>query len=264
MSGKKDELTERLLKCLDELEECKRDRDNCKSYWIDSLQELSEIEDAFEADEKDKLHGKTILDVGTDCVKPLYIALKYEPSKIIGIDEELVSFASDVEQESKHFTETKIHFHNCSLFCDENLKKIREEEKIKEFDLVLVSKTLHHLRTGECVVKEHNKEHDPRKDEKYCINRFVTEDVFDLLLGLGKRVIVYEYFNPTQEDDDKVRGRGGYFTTMEWKRIFQHLLKKYKVEFFRPVRCSLDKNNFIKVIAKLRQVDYIGFYVETK
>jgi len=50
--------------------------------WIDSLEELSEIEDAFEVDERNKLHGKTILNIGTDCVKPLYIALKFEPDKI--------------------------------------------------------------------------------------------------------------------------------------------------------------------------------------
>jgi len=30
------------------------------------IEELSEIEDAFEVDKRNKLHGKTILDVGTD------------------------------------------------------------------------------------------------------------------------------------------------------------------------------------------------------
>jgi len=263
MCGKKDELTERLLKCLDELEECKREFDDYKSYWIDALQELSEMKDAFEIGKNDKFHEMTILDVGTDCVKPLYIALKYEPSKIIGIDEELVSFASGVEQESKHFTETEIHFYNCSLFCDENLKKILEEEEIEEFDFVLVSKTLHHLRTGECVVKEHNKVHDPRKDEKYCINRFVTEHVFELLLGLGKRVIIYEYFNPTLEDNDKVRGRGGYFTSEEWEQMFKCFIsKKYKVEFLKPIKCRLSEEELKRVSAVLESGELILFYVE--
>jgi len=76
--------------------------------WTDLLEELSKIEDAFEADSENRLHGKTILDVGTDCIKPLYIALKYEPDKIIGIDEDLFySFSSDIEQKSKTFYKNK-------------------------------------------------------------------------------------------------------------------------------------------------------------
>ena len=55
--------------------------------WTDAITELSDIEDAFKTNEKIEMQGKTILDVGTDSVKPLYIALKYKPTKIIGIDE---------------------------------------------------------------------------------------------------------------------------------------------------------------------------------
>jgi len=98
--------------------------------WTDPLEELSEIEDAFEADEKDKLHGKTILDVGTDCVKPLYIALKFEPDKTVGINEDfsLYSFASDIQRKSKLFTNTKVNFYSCSFFDDEQNKILREEK----------------------------------------------------------------------------------------------------------------------------------------
>lgn len=85
MSCNTDDLAERLLKCLEESEYYKADLNT----WTDSLEELSEIEDAFEVDKRNKLRGKTILDVGTDCVKPLYIALKFEPDKIIGISEDL-------------------------------------------------------------------------------------------------------------------------------------------------------------------------------
>jgi hypothetical protein len=148
------ELLERLLKCEEELDNRKDDLQT----WTDSLEELSEIEDAFEASEKDKLHGRTILDVGTDCVKPLYIALKFEPDKIIGISEDLsiYSFESDLKQSAKHFTKTKIGLYTCSLFNYVTLGKILKDEGMdkKKFDFVLVSKTLHHLRTKKCVAKE--------------------------------------------------------------------------------------------------------------
>jgi len=268
MSAKTDEKAEK-EECAEEEkkdeEEEEADWDDW-DIWTDPLEELSEIEDAFEAHEKDKLHGKTILDVGTDCVKPLYIALKFEPDKIVGINEDfsLYSFASDIEQQSKLFTKTRIHFYDCSLFNEENLKKIIREEKIEKFDFVLVSKTLHHLRAGKCIASKRGLEHKCREDEKCCIYKFEEQDIFDRLLRLGNRVIICEYFDPTEEDEDKVRGRGGHFTIKEWEQILRHLSENHQVEFFRPVRCHLEKKEMKNVIAKLRQVDCVCFYVETK
>ena len=260
MSCNTDDLVERLLKCQEESERYKANLDT----WTDSLEELSEIEDAFEVDKRNKLHGKTILDVGTDCVKPLYIALKFEPDKIIGINEDLspYSFASDLEQKSKLLTKTEIHLYNCSLFDDENLKKILRKEKEDKFDFVLTSKTLHHLRTGKCIAEKRDPKHECREDEESCIYKFQEQKIFERLLRLGKRVIVYEYFCPHEEDADKVRGRGGYFAIKEWRQIFSHLSENYRVEFTEPLRCHLDKKELKKVIAKLRQVDCICFYVE--
>ena len=263
MSCKTNDLTERLLRCLEELDGLK---DNLNT-WTDSLEELSEIEDAFRVDKRNKLRGKTILDVGTDCVKPLYIALKFEPDKIIGINEDLstYSFASDLEQKSKLLTKTEIRLYNCSFFDEEALRKILRKERKDKFDFVLVSKTLHHLRTGECIVAEKRDEkHKCLPPEESCIYQFEEKKIFERLLRLGKRVIVYDAFFPQEEDVDKVRGRGGYFTTEEWNRIFSHLLENYRVEFIEPLRCNLGKKELEKVIAKLRQVDCICFYVETK
>jgi len=244
-----------------EKEECKKEEE--EEYeadwkiWTDPLEELSEIENAFETDSENKLHGKTILDVGTDCVKPLYIALKYEPNKIIGINEDfsIYPFESDLKQKSKFFAKTEIQFYDCSLFDDEKLKKTLGNEK---FDFVLVSKTLHHLRTGECGQK-----HEHRDDEKCCIYKFNEKEIFERLFRYGKRVIIYEAFYPHEKDKDKVRGRGGHFTTKEWEKIFTHFLGNHRVEFIKPVRCRLDNKNLKKVVAKLRQVDCICFYVET-
>ena len=251
-----------------EKEECDEEEPEYEAewnIWTNPLEELSEIEDAFEADSENKLHGKTILDVGTDCVKPLYIALKFEPDKITGINEDftLYPFSSDLEQKSKLLTKTEIHLYNCSLFDDENLKKILGKEK---FDFVLVSKTLHHLRTGECIAKKRDPKHEHREDEteKCCIYKFEERQVFERLFRYGKRVIVCEAFYPHEKDDDKVRGRGGYFTAREWKQIFHYLLGNHEVEFIKPVRCHLDKKELKKITAKLRQVDRICFYVETK
>jgi len=66
------------------------------------------------------------------------------------------------------------------------------------------------------------------------------------------------------DDDDKVRGRGGYFTIKEWKRILCFLTKHYKVKMIQPLKCSIDKEKFENVISKLRQVDCICFSVEMK
>lgn len=256
------ELQERFQKQQDELKQI----NNELGFWTYSLDELSEIEKAFEAD---KLHGKTILDIGTDCVKPLYIALKYEPDKIIGIDESLTySYAADLKQNSKLFVDGEIEFYACSFFnktkLDEILTREILNEKKPKFDFVLVSKTLHHLRTGECIAKRRDPEHCCREDEKCCIYEFDEQEIFKRLLCLGKRVIIYETYYPEDEDDDKIRGRGGYFTLPEWKIILEHLVKNYKVELFQPVRCPISIEEFENIFPKLRQVDNICFYVEEK
>ena len=261
-NGLIEKLSEKLLECEEKLEYRKNDLET----WTDSLEELSEIKDAFSTDENDSLDGKTILDIGTDCVKPLYIALKFKPKKIIGINEVLsYSYTSDIEQKSKLFAEeTKIKFYNCSLFDKETLNRILKKEKVKNgLDFVLVSKTLHHLRTGECKRKR-GKKHDCAEveTEKNCIYKFEKEVIFEKLLGLGKRVIVYESFDPNDIDDDKIRGRGGYFTTKEWMDIFECLSRNYEVVFIRPEPFPLEKQALDKVEAMLRRVDTICFYVE--
>ena len=251
------------------IERLQKDLENYKNdlqTWTDSLKELSEIEDAFEPDEKNKLDGKTILDVGTDCVKPLYVALKFNPKKIVGINEELsYSYTSDIEQKSKLFAETKIRFYNCSFFDKETLDRIIKREGIlnKSFDFVLVSKTLHHFRTAKCVAKERDEEHECLKTEECCIYGFEEKVIFEELLGLGKRVIIYEFFNPNDPDNDKIRGRGGYFIKEEWQRIFDYFRKRnYNVKFIRPEGFLLDKEKPNKVDSTLRKVDTICFYVE--
>jgi hypothetical protein len=234
-------------------------RKNDLQTWTDSLEELSEIEDAFEPDERNKLDGKTILDIGTDCVKPLFVALKFNPKKIVGINEEFpYSYTSEIEQKSKLFAGTKIRFYNCSLFDKETLNRILKKEEIRKFNFVLVSKTLHHLRTGKCVEK-----HKCRDDEKCCKYGFETQDIFKDLLQLGDRVIIYEFFDPNDPDNDKIRGRGGYFIKEEWGRIFDYFRKKnYNVKFIRPEGFLLDKEKPNKVDSTLRKVDTICFYVE--
>lgn len=256
---------------IEKLQKELENRNNDLQTWTDSLEELSEIEDAFELDETNKLDGKTILDVGTDCVKPLYVALKFNPKKIVGINEELsYSYTSDIEQKSKLFVKTRIKFYNCSLFNKETLDRIIKREGIsdKSFDFVLVSKTLHHLRTAKCVAKERDEddeEHECSKTEKRCIYGFEEEVIFGKLLGLGKRVIIYEFFDPNEPDDDKIRGRGGYFIREEWERIFKHLSRRnYNVKFIRPKGFHLDKKTLNNAFSTLRQVDNICFYVEKR
>jgi hypothetical protein len=257
------DLIERLLKCEDELEDCRNELD----IWIDSLRELSKIQDAFGVKENN-LYKKTILDIGTDWVKPLYIALKLEPDRIIGINEGISSIASDIKLTSRLLTKTKIGFYDCSFFDEETFQKIREKEGIGRFDFILLSKTLHHLRTGECIADKRNEKHKKKgkcpEDEKCCIYKFNPEEIFKDLLRYGKRVIVYEYYEPTVEDDDKVRGRGGYFTRNEWNEIFEYLRGKYIVEFITPQKFQLDKKKPNEIDLILKQVDTICFYVEEK
>jgi hypothetical protein len=244
------------------------DNENDLQTWTDSLEELAEIEDAFEVNEKGKIIDKTILDVGTDCVKPLYIALKFKPAKIMGINEDLsYSFTSDIEQGAKLFAEpTQIRFYNCSLFDKETLGRILKRENLSNFDFVLVSKTLHHFRTGECVRKV-GKKHDCEdvETEKNCIYEFKEKDVFEILLKLGNRVVIYEFFNRGERDDDKIRGRGGYFIREEWERMFEYFLRSnYTVRFVRPENFFLDKGTLTHAFFMLRRVNTLCFYVEEK
>lgn len=101
-----------------------------------------------------------------------------------------------------------------------------------------------------------------QKDESCCINGFEEHTIFERLLEFGERVIIYEYFDPSDTDDDKVRGRGGYFTVDEWKRIFRYLSKNYEVKFVRPKEFQLHEGDLDKDMSILRQVDCICFYVE--
>jgi hypothetical protein len=89
--------------------------------------------------------------------------------------------------------------------------------------------------------------------------------VFEKLLHLGKKVIIYEFYDPNDTDNDKLRGRGGYFTTKEWKRIFEYLSdKKYRVKFTRPQKFCLDEKTLNEIDLILRKVDTICFYIEEK
>jgi hypothetical protein len=111
-----------------ELENCQ----NLLDSWTDSLEELSEIQEAFVIDGKIDLKDKTILDIGTDCVKPIYIALMFKPDKIVGIDENLPKIASDIILKSKLLTETKIQFYDCSFLDDRSLGRIlKKNSKVR-------------------------------------------------------------------------------------------------------------------------------------
>ena len=81
------------------------------------------------------------------------------------------------------------------------------------------------------------------------------------MFELGKRVIVYENFFPQDEDDDKEKGQGGYFTTKEWEAIFKLLKEKYIVKFIKP---RFGKKSFEEIKEMLRQSDSLCFSVEKK
>jgi hypothetical protein len=252
-------LVKRLEKCLNE----KDDLLDELNEWTECLTELATVEDAFGINAESGLQGKTILDVGTDCIKSLYIALKHKPRKIVGISDALPNRASDIEQQSRLFSATKIRFYDCNFFDETTLEKILTREKIGkgEFNIVIVSKVLHHLRFGDqCVVHERDEKHKCDDSEKDCIYRFEAEEIFEKLLEYGKRVVVYEAFWPHETDDDKVRGRGGYFTVREWESIFDQIPSKFRGELISPKRCSIDKIE--KMAEELRKVDIVCFYLE--
>jgi hypothetical protein len=254
-----EKLTKKHLELEEEIANLKEEM----TIWTDAITELSEIEDAFKTNGKTEMQGKTILDVGTDSVKPLYLALKYKPTKIIGIDEDVFRpFELEIESGSKSLTETEIRLYSCSLFDDVALNRIREKEGISgKFNFVLVSKTLHHLRTDKCV-----EEHECSENEEGCKYGFNTEFVFKKLLSLGERVIIYESFDDTEKDVDKTRGRGGYLTKNGLLQILIDLSnnEEYQVSIIRPQTFDLDKTTLDRVEPMLRQVDIICFYVENK
>jgi hypothetical protein len=128
-------LKERLLTTLEELEITQ----NQLKFWTDSIEELSEIQDAFNTNEKTNINNNSIVDIGTDCIKPFYLALKFKPTIIIGIDEELLPFGSEIQRGSRLLTETKIRFYNCSLFDKQTLGKILRKERVDKFDFALTS-----------------------------------------------------------------------------------------------------------------------------
>jgi hypothetical protein len=265
-NNENENLTERLLKLMDEMDDLKDDL----KIWADALHELSEIEDAFKTNGKIDMYEKTILDVGTDAVKPLYIALKFKPKKIVGITDYLRPFVSDIELKSKIFKDTDVRLFTCSLFNKATLRIIKKMTEIDKFNFVLVSKTLHHLRTGTCIAKKRDEKQNceekktQRETEIACIYEFETRKIFDRLLELGDRVIIYEWFDPNENDDDQVRGRGAYFTRYELADMFKHLSDGYRVQFIRPEEFLLTEETAYKVEPILKEVDEICFYVEKR
>jgi hypothetical protein len=164
----------------------------------------------------------------------------------------------------KFFVNTYIKFYLCNFFNHEKLNEILDREKQKLSDFVLLSKTLHHLRSGVCIAERRDPGHCCKEDEKCCVYEFNEKEIFERLLCLGKRLIVYEIFDPGAPDADKVRGRGEHFTTNEWKQIFGFLEKseKYRVKLIQPSRLCLDSKGLTKMDTILRQVDALCFYVE--
>ena len=262
MCDEKDNLNRKLTEKHLELEEEIATLKDETKIWTDAITELSDLEDAFKTNGKIEMQGKTVLDVGTDSVKPLYLAMKYKPTKIIGINEcGFRTFELEIESGSKSLTETEIRLYNCSLFDDVALNRIREKEGISgKFNFVLVSKTLHHLRTDECVEK-----HECQEDEECCKYGFNAEFVFEKLLSFGERVIIYDPIK-TDEDLDKTRGRGENFTKNELLPVFKYLSEneKLKVKFIRPQMFDLDKTTLDRVEPMLRQVEPLCFYLENK
>ncbi len=256
-----DSLSRILEKYLDENEENQNLKDELND-WTESLVELATIEKALELDAENTLHGKTILDIGTNCIKSLYIALNYEPKKIVGLSDELPNRASDIEQRSRLLLTTELRFYDCNFFDEITLEKILTKEGIKkgEFTIVLVSKTLHHMRFGKrCVTSKRNKRHKCDDSEKECIYSFEAQEVFEKLLEYGKTVVVYEGFWPDEDDNDKSRG-SGYFTRRELEETFDQISKKFKVELIAPIKHPVGKT--CDIGKELRKVDFVCFSVK--
>ena len=249
----------------DEKEDCEKESeeeelDEGWEIWTDPLEELGDMIDVFKVN---KLRNKTVLDVGTNGVKPLYIALKYKPHKIIGITLEKYRFTSAIAEDSRFLVETEMHFHTGNFLNNIDLARIKEKENIEDtFDFILISKTLHHLRTGECVAKIRRCNHTCiRQDEKFCVYKFEEKEIFERFFKYGKKVIVYEYFEPDKKDPDKSRGKGGHFTIPELRRILTHLSSNYKVELFKPLRRHLVENEMEEVMRELKNGSAICFSV---
>ena len=81
-------------------------------------------------------------------------------------------------------------------------------------------------------------------------------------MELGTRVIIYESFDPNANDNDKVRGRGAYFTREELTDVFRYLSNVYSVQFIRPEKFLLTKVTFDKIEPMLREVDEVCFFME--
>ena len=140
----------------------------------------------------------------------------------------VISIASEIEAQFKLFTKTKIAFYEWNFLMEKRSKKFEQEAVMGKFDFVLISKTLHHLRTKECIAKNRDPKHECTEDEDSCIYGFGEQAIFKRLLELGKRVGVNEYFNATETDDDKERGQGGYFTASEWLEYSGISLENYE------------------------------------
>jgi len=207
---------------------------------------------------KDECEIKTLLDIGAFGIFAILVALIFKLERVIAIDQ--IGFHSDFYELKeglanffdnrdavqlikadaryvKSLCENKVYFKN-------ELKEIKE---LEPFHIVIMSKILHHLRTGKC--KIHEKEKLCQQNPKQCLFKFQPKDIIKLFL-LGKQIIIWDIIALNEIDVDKDQtGIGGHLTREElWDLITTLKEVNHEIEFFEPlVDIPNSKEEFLNI-----------------
>jgi len=219
-------------------------------YHNEILESMKKFRIFNSIEEIGEFSGKIICDIGgTEIDAQLFVG--YQPLILIVINNGLLSHQKiliDNLNELYNNVKTQVvekdfRYPKFLLkYISNNCKEIEDRitDKRKAFDLIFLSKILHHIRGGRCILhntyaETNDRNHDCDKKSKDCILKFRIE-VIEKILQYGEKMLVWEQYDPYTKDNDKETAVGGHLSTNEWKDLLQKLYENgNNITFFEPI-----------------------------
>lgn len=232
-----------------------KDEENKLDPWADTMEKLIKWQAILNGDSI-----KRICNIGGwGYLSTLYCMIKTVDCAVVisqEISEDIFKIRDEIYPYFRGNSNTRkkniLHLIEADARYKEGLKdilterlSITEKELKKYFNLLIISKTLHHLRSGKCQV--HRKSPNKKginveciKDPDSCVFEFKTDVLYNLV-SYGEKTLIWELIEPNFVDTDKEDGVGGHLTRREFWEILRDLdTKGYIIEFFFPPIKPLD------------------------
>ncbi|MHA1380933.1 MAG: hypothetical protein ACTSRG_21410 [Candidatus Helarchaeota archaeon] len=199
--------------------------------WEIEFDKINEWQPSFEKIRKDLKEINRICEIGGDWKSVFLLSQHLKLTRITNVnkifidDGNIIQYENLVKKSQFDFIKQDARFIN-------GLKtKLKEKEVEIPFDLLIISKTLHHLRTGKCIIQEEKKKWHFKKHMK--IFEFEPEKIIKLF-KLAKFTLIWEHIEPNESDHD-IEDNGGNFTREEFKNFIKNLkVNNFTIDLISP------------------------------